>query len=230
VVYPRRVTLRPPALPQREFFGSPGKESPVQDPIYILGTRDYQHTQPARHIHWNASARHHRLQEKIFEPSQQLKVLLLLEVEQYALQGAADEFEQTLEVIAAHALQLDRQGCAFGLVTNAAAVGGKEPLLSVVRDPHQAPALLEILARLKMARREDLLTALARAGRLPRGISCVHFAHRPDALSPLAREYFRRRGIPLARVVSEQLSSSADRQWSGYGRIHRLAELMAGDA
>ncbi|MEJ2431583.1 MAG: DUF58 domain-containing protein [Deltaproteobacteria bacterium] len=61
IVYPRLVPLKPLSLPSRDFFGLPGAKSPVQDPIYILGTRDYQHGRPARHIHWKASARQNRL-------------------------------------------------------------------------------------------------------------------------------------------------------------------------
>ena len=74
---PRLVPLKSFSLPRRDFFGVPGARSPVQDPIYILGTRDYQHGQPAKYIHWKASARHNRLQEKVFESTQQEKVLLV---------------------------------------------------------------------------------------------------------------------------------------------------------
>ena len=80
IVYPRIIPLVPFSVPRRDFFGVPGKKSPVKDPIYILGTRDYQHWQPAKYIHWKASARHSRLQEKVFDPSEQEKVLLVLDV------------------------------------------------------------------------------------------------------------------------------------------------------
>ena len=57
VVYPRIVHVRPVTLPKREFFGIPGAKSPVEDPVFIFGTRDYQPGRPARGIHWKASAR-----------------------------------------------------------------------------------------------------------------------------------------------------------------------------
>ena len=106
IVYPRLVPLKPISLPRRDLFGVPGAKSPVQDPIYILGTRDYQHWQPARYIHWKASARHNRLQEKIFEPSEQEKVLLVVEVDQFAQNSAGASFERTLEVGASLAVRL----------------------------------------------------------------------------------------------------------------------------
>ena len=61
VVYPRLVNLRPIAIPKRSFYGIPGTMCPVEDPVYVLGTREYQPGRPARGIHWKASARHHRL-------------------------------------------------------------------------------------------------------------------------------------------------------------------------
>ena len=48
IVYPRIVPLTSFCLPRRDFFGASGAKSPVQDPVYILGTRDYQHWRPAR--------------------------------------------------------------------------------------------------------------------------------------------------------------------------------------
>ncbi|MEJ2726554.1 MAG: DUF58 domain-containing protein, partial [Deltaproteobacteria bacterium] len=90
IVYPKLVPLKPLPVARRDFFGVPGAESPVQDPVYILGTREYQAWRPARFIHWKASARHNRLEEKVFEPTERGKVLLLLSVDDFAKNGAAD--------------------------------------------------------------------------------------------------------------------------------------------
>lgn len=61
IVYPRLVPLKQVNIPKRDLFGTPGSGSPVKDPIYIIGTRDYQPARPARNIHWKASARHLKL-------------------------------------------------------------------------------------------------------------------------------------------------------------------------
>ncbi len=58
IVYPRLVDLKSITLPMRELFGVPGANNPVWDPVYTLGTRDYQPSGPSRHIHWKASHRH----------------------------------------------------------------------------------------------------------------------------------------------------------------------------
>jgi hypothetical protein len=77
IVYPRLVPLKTFSMIRRDFFGIPGDFSPVRDPVYILGTHDYQHGRPARFIHWKASARRRVLQEKVFEPTEQEKVLFV---------------------------------------------------------------------------------------------------------------------------------------------------------
>ena len=76
--------LAPFNLPKRDFFGVPGGESPVNDPVYILGTSDYHYGRPSKYIHWKASARYQRLQEKVFDSSEQEKVLFLIDVGEFA--------------------------------------------------------------------------------------------------------------------------------------------------
>ena len=54
IVYPRLVPLKPIAIRRRDLYGVPGARSPVKDPVYILGTCDYQPSRPSRHIHRSA--------------------------------------------------------------------------------------------------------------------------------------------------------------------------------
>lgn len=201
VVFPRLVPLRPISLPRRDFFGIPGGRSSVQDPVYIMGTRDYQHFQPARHIHWKASARHNRLQQKLFEPSEQEKVMLLLQVDEFAENNATEAFEGAIETIASLAVQMHQAGYALGLQTNAVVIGERPSTLPVTRSPHQIPALLEILAGVQMAPREGLLDTLRRTGDLHWGLSCVHFSYGVDAALAATKKYFSYRNIPVLFFV-----------------------------
>jgi uncharacterized protein (DUF58 family) len=199
VVYPRLAPFEPPKVPRRDFFGIPGAESPVQDPIYILGTGDYRMGSPAKHIHWKATARHHKLQEKIFEPSAQEKILVVLDVGPDAGQGAEEPFERLVSMAASAAVRLAGRGRAVGLITNGRMTGEGPAFVSVTRNPRQLAALLEALARVRMEPVRPIVETL-RLHRLPPGISCLYFALRNgDAASP-AREYFRQRRIPFAFV------------------------------
>jgi uncharacterized protein (DUF58 family) len=224
IVYPRLVPLKPVSLPRRDFFGVPGAKSPVQDPIYILGTREYQHWRPARHIHWKASARHNLLQEKVFEPSEQEKVLLAVEVSQFERENASEDFERTLEVIGSLAVQSHQRGYAVGLVTNGVVKGGPS-VLPLVRSPQQLSSILELLARLKMRAEGRLVDRLYRALKLPWGVSCVHFSYEQDEAALVTAQYFSRRRIPMIFVVCSPRSSSEGDGHSLGGKIHSLDEI-----
>jgi len=214
IVYPRLVPLKPFSLPRRDFFGVPGAKSPVKDPIYILGTRDYQQWRPARHIHWKASARHNLLQEKVFEPSKQEKVLLAIDVSQFERENAKEKFERSLEVVGSLAVQFHQRGCALGLVTNGEVEGGPS-ILPIGSSPRHLPSIFEILARLKMRARGNLADTLYRAPELPWGVSCVHFAYQQGEGTRAIRQYFSHRRIPTIFMVC-----SPGAPWKGEG--HKL--------
>jgi uncharacterized protein (DUF58 family) len=205
VVYPRLVPLGPLSLPRRDFFGVPGGESPVDDPVYILGTTDYQNGRPAKYIHWKASARHHRLQEKVFESTEQEKILLVVDVDQFVKAEAEDEFERTLEVVASVAVRLDRQGCAVGLLTNGI-TRGISPVVSISRSAQQLSAILEALARLKMEPGEELIDML-RNVEIPWGTSCLYFTLEEDPAADVVRAHFKRRKAPVLPFTFETASA-----------------------
>lgn len=229
IVYPRLVPLKPLSLPRRDFFGVPGGKSPVQDPIYILGTRDYQRWRPARHIHWKASARHNRLQEKVFEPSEQEKVLLVVEVSQFERDNASESFERTLEVVGSLAAQYHQKGYALGLVTNGVVEGGP-PIMPMGRSPQQLPSILAILARLKMRASGKLADTLYRALEVPWGVTCVHFSYEQNEGTQAALEYFSHRRIPMIFVLC-----SSRAPWEGNGhkpgsKMYHLDEVRIEEA
>jgi uncharacterized protein (DUF58 family) len=220
IVYPRIVPLKSFPLPRRDFFGVPGAKSPVQDPIYILGTRDYQHGQPAKYIHWKATARHHRLQEKVFEPTEQEKVLLVVDVGQFASVKAEQEFENTLEIVASLAVRMDKRGYALGLVTNGAVVGGSSAIVPIARNRQQLPAILEVLARLQMESKGDLIDTLRRGLEAHWGISCIHFSYKEDGTILAAEQYFRHRKTPVMFFVCQPRFTSREDRSKVWHKIH----------
>jgi uncharacterized protein (DUF58 family) len=230
IVYPRLVSLKSFSFPRRDIFGVPGVKSPVQDPVYILGTRDYQHGQPAKHVHWKASARHHRLQQKIFEPTQKEKLLLVVDVELFAKNKAEEEFERTLEIVASLAVGLDKRGDAVGLLTNGAVVGSGSPSVPVTKSSVQVPAILEVLARLQMEPHRDAVRILRRGLDMSWGMSCVYFAYEEGETVAILREYSRHRGTPVTFFVWQpHLTSKQDRS-EAWQEVHRPDELRAKEA
>jgi uncharacterized protein (DUF58 family) len=225
IVYPRLVSLKSFSLPRRDFFGVPGAKSPVHDPIYILGTRDYQLGQPAKYIHWKASARYHRLQEKVFESTEQEKVLLVVDVDQFARNRAEEEFEHTLEIVASLAVRLDRRGYAVGLVTNGVIVGEGQNIVPITRNAKQLPAILEVLARLHMEPKRDLIDTLRYGLELSWGVSCVHFSYEENERVVPLKEYFKHRKTPVMFFVCRPRSTSGEDRSKVWQKIHRLDDI-----
>lgn len=222
VVYPRLVALKPFTLPRRDFFGVPKATSPVQDPIFILGTRDYQHGQPSKYIHWKASARRHRLQEKVFESTVQEKVLLVVNVDSFVRNEAEDDFERALEIVASMAARFDRQGHSVGLITDGALHGNGRSIISVARNDQQLAAILEVLARLEMKPARNIDNLLRRAIADTWGISCVYFSFETNDHLVATSKYFERRHVPVMFCVSRQSARAEVPR-----RVYRADELCA---
>lgn len=200
IVYPRLVPLRPFAQIRRDLFGSPGAKSPVEDPIYLLGTREYQAGRPSRYIHWTASARLNRLQERVFEPSCQARVLFILDVTPFAAEKAVDLFEQSLEGLASLAMECERQGFAVGLATNGTIAGDRSPVISVARSAGQAILILETLAGIEMKASPPLAGNLRKMKGVDSGLSCVLFAlHREESLAE-SPAMLRQKNVPVSTV------------------------------
>jgi uncharacterized protein (DUF58 family) len=209
VVYPRIVPTARFSLPRRDFFGVPGAESPIRDPVYILGTREYQPGRPAKHIHWKATARHHRLQEKLFEPTEQEKILLAVDVEGFARLDAGQDFERTLEAVASVAVRLDREGCAVGLVANGVVEGGIGSAVPIGRHPKQLPAILELLARLGRKPTAPLLDVVRAGNHFPWGISCLCFSADTGQETVSLLDYFAHRHVPAILFAARPEGAAA---------------------
>jgi len=208
VVFPRIVPVEPLSLPPRDFFGIPGASNPVHDPVYILGTRDYHPGSPAKHIHWKATARHHNLQEKIFEPSAQEKILLAVDVAPFAQSGKAAAFEEMVETAASTALRLADRGCAVGLITNGRITGEASSVVAIARSPRQPAVILETLARLRMEASGAIIASLQHQMGVASGISCLYFSLEEDETARLIREYARSRRIPFRFVSGRSFDDS----------------------
>jgi uncharacterized protein (DUF58 family) len=159
VVFPRRLRLKTLNIPFQEYFGAHAARGPVEDPAWYAGTRDYTGTRPAKNIHWKASARLGTLQEKLYEPTLQRKLLFILDAagwdggeegeagEAGETNGAMKNFERMMETLAALASALAETGASFGLATNARLEKSFGGVLPSGRGPEHLGALLEMLAR-----------------------------------------------------------------------------------
>ena len=225
IVYPKLISLKPLTLAKRNFFGVPGAKSPVQDPIYILGTRDYQPSRPARFIHWKASARHLRLQEKMFEPSQQEKILLLMDVGSFKKSMDKEAFEQTLEVVASMAVQLDNLGCAVGLATNGIMKDRASSVVPITRSRRQISVILEALARLRMVQKETMKETMSNITDPLHQVSCVFFASDDGETACEVAQYCQTHNLEATLLVYHSESDAGMFQKKNGLAVHTLDEI-----
>lgn len=206
IIYPRLIALNSFSLPLRELYGTPGSKSPVVDPVYPVATQDYRAGAPARHIHWKASARLGRLQEKIFEPSVQQKILIVIDVSRFSEENADASFERMLEVAASLSVQLTEQGRAFGMISNGLLIGENKNNHAALLPPGKAASqltrLLEMLAGLQLQSGQTAISALLQAAGLSRGITCIYFNYDQVGIDSGIQAMFRRFKIPLVVIAA----------------------------
>lgn len=225
LVYPRLVPVKTISLPKQDWFDTPGANSPIKDPVYILGTQDYQPSRPSRHIHWKASARRFRLQEKVFEPSEFGTILLVLDVGTFGKNLAEDAFEHTLEVIASLSIKLNESGHAVGLMTNGVMKGGGVSMVAPTRSPGQLPAILEALARLQMTQHRSMTRVIRQTPFKQRGVSCAIFSYIYGKDTDKSKHILQERRIPVSIFVCHSHFTPDVTQQQTMAGVHAIDDI-----
>jgi uncharacterized protein (DUF58 family) len=227
VVYPRIVNIRSIAFVKREFFGIPGAKSPVEDPVFVSGTRDYQPGRPARGIHWKTSARQNRLQEKLCEPSEQEKVLFLLDVDGFEDEQAGEDFEKSLEVIASLILQMDRRGVAVGFVTNGNIFGDGSRIIPISKNSFQMTTILETLARVGTKNTGPVTDILSKGYLITWGVSSICFAWTRSSGIRVIDAFMKQRSIPVQFVLVRKSCDTGTRNAMHEKNTVYLEDILA---
>jgi len=202
IVFPKISDVRSFSLPEQKFFNIPGAQSPVFDPIYITGTRDYQPSTPVRLIQWKASARLCRLQEKVCEPSIQGKILIVFDTTLYFKRNREEEFEEMLEAIASMAVNFETSGNAVGFMTNAGIAGGKSGFVPLSRNRSSLPMILETIAQAQIEPECDLLDIFHQNFNRLWGVTCVFCSYSIDASILKMKAFYTARRIPVKYFIS----------------------------
>ncbi|MHB8157281.1 MAG: DUF58 domain-containing protein [Desulfocucumaceae bacterium] len=180
MVYPRIRTLPELELKPADLIGDRRDKRPLMpDPIRIAGLRDYTPDIPARFINWKASAHKDELLAKILEPSTDLRICLVVDVESFVWPTKEEQaFEEALTLAASLAFWAEGSKIPFALLAN----GRQKELdcsavVSMSGAPNHIATVLEALARLELAP-QDRLSDLLRLERenLPWGTTMVIIA------------------------------------------------------
>jgi hypothetical protein len=144
------------------------------------------------------------LLEKLCEPAEQEKVLILLDVDQFKHEQAKEDFERSLEVIASLILQMDRRGIAVGFATNGDIRGKGSRIIPLSRSPRQMASILEVLARMGVEKVGPVTDILSRGYKIPGGVSSIYFAYSWCNQTRSAGAFLKHRNIPVRFVMAQK--------------------------
>jgi uncharacterized protein (DUF58 family) len=195
LVYPRVLPLERLGLPSRDPFGPQRTRSWLfEDPLRVVGARDYAPSDSPRRIHWPATARAGRLQVKLYEPTTSHRLVVVLNLNTVGPDWWAQGYDPDvleLAVITAASLSVwaVERGYQVGLSANGSVrrLGGRVRV-PAGRDPDQLGRILEALARALPFASTPLGALLREEARaLPYGSTLVVVAARldEDALAEL---------------------------------------------
>ncbi len=151
IVYPQLYAVEELGLPTKNPFGNLRAYGHLyEDPLRTVGIREWREQDTPRRIHWKATARQQQLLSRVYEPSEEQEILLLLNVTtlERHWHGYLPELqERTISVAGSLAAMASDLRLPVGLVANGALPGSDQPLrLLPGRSPDQIVRILELLA------------------------------------------------------------------------------------
>ncbi|MFC2042206.1 DUF58 domain-containing protein [Chloroflexota bacterium] len=212
IVYPRIFPIAQLGIPSLHPLGETTAERRIfEDPVRVIGIRDYSPHDSLRHVHWKASARHQNLQVKVFEPTTTLEVALFLAVDSFkSEQGEVypeEDLEMGISTAASIANYLIERRNAVGLFANSRLADSGEP--ATILPGSSAGQLVETLE------------ALAKITPLPSG-PFEEFLQAERSRLPW--------GTTLVFILSRPSPSLAEQIVALKERGHKLMVLQVGDA
>lgn len=170
LVYPKVVALTALGIPALRPFGDlTTSRRLVEDPMRLIGARDYAPGDSYRHIHWKATAHRRELQTKVFDPAAARPIAVFVNVNTslYLIEGLDYELrEYAISAAASIARWAWESGQPIGLFANAVTQpGGLRLRVPPRAHPNQLMHILEALAQITGYGRWPLESVVAEESR-----------------------------------------------------------------
>ncbi|MFC2044185.1 DUF58 domain-containing protein [Chloroflexota bacterium] len=211
IVYPRLFPLHYLGLPSLHPIGETKAEQRIfEDPTRTISVRNYTPHDSLKYIHWKATARHQKLQVKVFEPTTTLKTAIFLAVDSFHDNSGAiseEDFELGISTVASIANYIVEQRSPVGLFVNSRLADSGQP----VRIPPSSSVnrlvnMLEALAKITSiptASFDDFLQNERRG--LPWGTTTIIVTAKPsDSVAVLLTGLREGKHKPLVFQIGEQ--------------------------
>jgi uncharacterized protein (DUF58 family) len=153
LVYPKLSILPPLQLPPRHAVGDVRvPRQLLEDPLRIVGIRDYRPEDPFKAIHWKASARQGQLQVRVLEPTTTLQLAIFANIDTFEHYWEGLDIataEHVIELTASLAIWAIENRYVVSVASNGIVAGTDQTLRTPSgRGPDQRLRVLEGLARL----------------------------------------------------------------------------------
>lgn len=173
-VFPRIIPFKNTALPPSSPLGNLRSQQPIfEDPNRTIGKRDYIYGDSQRRIDWKSSASSGRLQVKLFEPSVDMQLMIVLNLNEQDYQTKFKIAATELAIVAAASIaywSLERK-IVTGMSINGLDGAHSDQSIEILplnKGRAQLVKILEALARAKIGARmtchEHLQNATPRLG------------------------------------------------------------------
>jgi uncharacterized protein (DUF58 family) len=179
VVYPRTYSLPELGIISARPFGDrAGGQRIFEDPVRVVGVRDYFPGDPLKRVDWNATARIGRLQSRLYEPSRTQAVVVALNIstmDQSWLGFDPMLLERNVVVAASVARWASEEHAALGFIANGSFPDADRAIrIGAGSRSDQLVRVLEALAMIAPFTISSLASELERPGQtLPVGATLV---------------------------------------------------------
>lgn len=123
IILPRKIDLNKSLVPIGSLNGDISvRRWIIDDPLMILGIRDYTGNEPQKYIHWGSSIKHGKLMVKNFDYTTDNSVTILLNIETIKPFWAGIEkkpIEDSISLVRGIMEELEREKIPYGFMTNA---------------------------------------------------------------------------------------------------------------
>ncbi len=218
IVYPRVVPLHKLGLPTRSpLVALPASAHLFEDPVRVMGVRDYQPGDSPRRVHWTATASAGRLLVKQYQPAIARETLICLDMDQNNYERGQRYTATELAIVIAASIAshvVTREDLPVGLTTEA-----RDPMLNdqvqFFLPPRSERAhlmsLLEVLARIQIASEMSFVELLRRASvDLAWGATLTVITGSESEALFDTLVYLRRAGFAVALILVQSGRPSAE--------------------
>ncbi len=185
IVYPKIFEIPGLELPAVSPSGEMKADRPIfEDPVRLVGVREYTPHDSLRRVHWKATARHQTLQVKVFEATTALKLAVFLGVDTFDCSTAKKELEFELGISTAASIAnyvIGTRNPAGLFVNTKLADSGEAAALMPGNGTDQLVNILELLAKTTPVMTVPFDNFIQQEiNGLPWGTTCVFIFSRPS--------------------------------------------------